>query len=313
MHRWEPHYYFSCGVIPGLLSFFKPTSNFDPSESDKMSKSKIEQDQNEDIVASEKDFLFIKAGGEWHKLRQQTDWTSERLNNLAIGYGKFEDALFKRQYVKKKIIDIVFKKQGRFLRAGTARGKWIHMHDEDVVTVELMRILRQIRQRVVNDESDLRKVHGSIDRCILKIEGRVEEILSTIRDLEGPPRGIKRTATGAPWNTGQATKVSKKLHTALKTVETCASIMGIEPEDELTDDEFTEEGEAEPEVSSALTVRKLSKAANEEEDDEVNAVVVDDIRSDGNNKHTTKVKKTRAASKNKKPKKSFSSVSVCLY
>eukprot|EP00977_Amphora_coffeiformis_P014068 scaffold3849_cov179-Amphora_coffeaeformis.AAC.6 len=186
------------------------------------------------VVPTENDFLFIKPGGEWYKVRQKTAWTSERLRNLATGYSWYRNDEYKRRYVQKNIIDAVHKNGGRFLRPGAGAGVWDLVEDENYVMVDIMRILRQMRKGKGQTVGKFRKVQGSIYKHLCMVERRVEEMSSALETLKIP--GTKQTATGGPWTNKQATMVLKRLDSMLKTATTCTVIMGI-ASDELTDDQ----------------------------------------------------------------------------
>ena len=219
------------------------------------------------VVPTEKDFLFIKPGALWHKVRQQTAWTSERLRNLSDGYSWFQDDAYKRNYVKKNVIDVVKKNEGRFLRPGATAGVWDIMEDESRIMIEIMRILRQIKNSYERKEDALRKVHASIDKHLSMIERRVEEMSSVLKALQ--KRGTKRTSTGGPWTKKQAIKVFKGLDSMLKTAKSCGETMGI-VSDELTDDQFSEDDHEQEDVdATTITVWRASD--------------IDDVSNSGNN------------------------------
>lgn len=163
------------------------------------------------VIPNKHDFLLIKPGGRWLKVRQQSAWNSERLGPLAAPYAQIPKAesAQKRTFVQTQIIQPVHQQGGRFLRGhvlDNGRVWWQVVTNEDGLEDDVMRILRNLQKL---QKSNAKKLETTVAGITAKVQ-HVRDILAVVhmtleqRCLSGQKR---RTLTND--HNGKASKEKK--------------------------------------------------------------------------------------------------------
>ena len=173
------------------------------------------------IHPRDEDFLFVKPGGKWQKVRQKRAWNSDRLHVLAIEYGK-AGTHHKRDFVQTHIIAVVHQDGGRFLRGSEherERVSWDVVQDQDWIEEELMRILRNMYCHNTAKGNDVQLMVVDMSKTLKATSATLAQLGTTMERLSGQKRPAVLTSSGNALPLSTARKLRRKLNALVKEVD----------------------------------------------------------------------------------------------
>lgn len=188
------------------------------------------------IVPTQEDFLFIKPGGQWQKVRQHTKWDSKRLKNLADEYSAFSSYTDKRDFVTETVLKPTKENGGRFLR-----GTLVKQHESSTESIsyvdwtivdepceEVMRILRQRRKRTLQQEQEMIADIETVDEKLGQLSEQITGLQATVGRMKTSfvvaedGKGVKRPRVADELTSYKKRKVMKSLDRMVSDALACS-------------------------------------------------------------------------------------------
>lgn len=184
-----------------------------------------------EIIPREEDFIFIRPGGQWLKLREETNWNRERLRSLQVEYSKCKTDLAKRFFIG-TVVETVKMNGGRFLRGATVEKRnetggtksrivWHVVDDGPMIFDSLQRIIRQMNASAGRDRRalivDLQSVETKIDK-INQIITAFRSNLEQYKKYAQPQPEVKRPRIAKCATPAKKRKVLAKFDSATELI-----------------------------------------------------------------------------------------------